>query len=157
VETYWEGLPEPVSPELALVDPVLREKLLSQWPLTDSHDDEPPDHCIDEPLDLPAAPVTASTDGSDAVEGHTRPSHVIAWGSVTTSCATAFAIAILGLSQHPGKTVLPPPAAPAVAVVTAYTPPAAPVDQRSETEKRALAALLRSPMRDPFSHASPGR
>ena len=159
MEIYWEGRhPEPVSPELALVDPVLRETLLSRSRLTGSSRAEPSFDLIGQPLVLPPPPIPASARSGAATGGEQmRRSHVIAWTSVTTSCATAFAIAMLAHSQHPRQTHATPPVGPAVAVVPMYTPSATPVEQRTEAEKRRLAILLRSPMRDPFSRASSSR
>jgi hypothetical protein len=150
VDTYWEGrTPEPISPELALVDPVLREKLLSQS--RPSVAELLVDLVV--PLDLPAAAVPAAGPGEDvAGERRTRWSRLVAWGSVTASCATALALAAVAFTEHPhGAGAVPPVAPAALSVVTAYTPPAPPVDQRSPAEKRQLASLLRAPMRDPFA------
>jgi hypothetical protein len=130
VEFYWEGWQfEPVSPELALVDPVLRERLLAQ------------------PVVLPAPPMPDPPLGGRQI----RRSDIIAWTSFAASCATVLALVTLARFQHPRHTPPTPSVGPVVALVTTYTPPAAPIDQRSDAEKRELAALLRSPMRDPFS------
>jgi hypothetical protein len=63
---------------------------------------------------------------------------------------------VLAHSQHPGRARPATIVAPTVAVATAHTPPPAAADQRSAAEKRELAFLLRSPMRDPFAPASSG-
>jgi hypothetical protein len=154
VETYWEGAQaEMVSPELALVDPVLRERLLSQSPVVGRGTAEPP---VDS---TPVEPPTPSG-------GRVRRGRVVAWTSISASCAVAFAIVMFALAQHPSGAHAIPPAGPAVAVVTTYTPPATvtpaqtavttstTVDQRSEADKIRLQVLLRAPMRDPFARSS---
>jgi len=120
-----------------------------------------------DPIGAPFAPSTqAVPDATPTVAeqggGQTRRGRVVAWTSVTTSCAAAFAIVMLAHAQHPNGTHAIPPASPAVAVVTTYTPPptvtppatTTTVDQRSEADKIRLQVLLRSPMRDPFARTS---
>jgi hypothetical protein len=162
VETYWEGSQaEVVSPELALVDPVLRERLLSQSRPGRKGNAEPATDPIDEPpVSTPTVPDSTPSE-AELGRGPTRRGRVIAWTSVTASCAAAFAIVALAYAQHPSGTHAPP-ASPAVAVVTTYTPPptvtppaaTTTVDQRSEADKIRLQVLLRSPMRDPFARTS---
>jgi hypothetical protein len=135
VEFYREGWqPELVSPELALVDPVLREKLLSCAPVVEA---------VGEPPVLPAPAL------ADVLP--MRRGDVIAWTSVVASCATAFALVMLAHFQHSPKPHPTPVVAPRIALITTYTPPPAPTDTRSEAQKLELASLLRSPARDPFS------
>jgi hypothetical protein len=86
-----------------------------------------------------------------------RRGDVVAWTSLTASCGTALALVMLAYSQHPHQAWPTPPVGPAVAFVTTYTPPTAPIEQKTDAEKRRLALLLRLPMRDPFSRADSGR
>jgi hypothetical protein len=146
VEFYWEGWQrELISPELALVDPVLREKLLSQ--------PEPPtDHEV-APLDS----VEPTPELQAFVSEYPRRNNTVAWASLTASLVTALALFVLALSQRPHHAPPAPAVAPtAVAIVTTYRPPAPPVDHRTEAQKLELEALLRSPARDPFSPVSSG-
>jgi hypothetical protein len=159
VELYWEGWQtEPVSPELALVDPVLREKLLARPRPSASTLVVPSVDWIEQPLVLPASAIPEPTRREAATDGRQiRGSDVIAWTSFAAACGTALALVLLAHSQHARRIHVPQPVGPVVALVTTYTPPAAPLEQRTEAEKRRLAILLRSPMRDPFSPASSGR
>ena len=159
MELYWEGWqPEPVSPELALVDPVLRERLLSHPRLNTVTPAVQVVDWIVPPLVLPAPPMPDPARGGAAREGgQMRRGDIVAWTSLTASCGTALALVMLAHSQHPRPIRPAPPARPAVAFVTTYTPAAPPLEQKTEAEKRRLALLLRSPMRDPFSRASSGR
>jgi len=150
VEVYWEVrepellVSELVSPELALVDPLLRERLLAQSRLHGSLRAEPQVQPIQEP------PVLAEPGGAQLRRGQ-----AVAWALVTTSCAAALAITTFALARGTGRPAVAPPAPPVVAVVTSSTPPRATpvVDHRTEAQKLELAVLLRSPMRDPFSPA----
>jgi hypothetical protein len=159
VETYWEGrLPEPVSPELALVDPVLREKLRLQSLTAAGGLGERRAEAIGQLLVFPSPLVHASAPRASATRREQmRRSDVIAWTLVAMSCATAFAVAVLAHARHPHRAPAAPLVRPVVAVIPTYTPSATTVEQLTEAEKRRLALLLRSPMRDPFSRASSNR
>jgi hypothetical protein len=159
VELYWEGWQtEPVSPELALVDPVLRARLLARPRLGGSTLVVPSVDWIGQPPVLPASAIPEPARGEAATDGRqVRRSDVIAWTSFTAACGTALALVVLAHSQHARRIHVPQPLGPVVALVTTHSPPAAPLEQRTEAEKRRLAILLRSPMRDPFSPASSGR
>jgi hypothetical protein len=162
---------ELLSPELVLVDPELRRQLLAQprRVASPTRDFSPP--AIHSPQGLrlaapiPRAPAPRAHAAPESRSSLKLSSLVIAATSVTAALALILTQTLSfhndrpargndrparGAATPPKSGVLTPPAQ-IVAVVPAYTPPAAPVKRLGPPDEHRLASLLRLPMRDPFA------
>jgi hypothetical protein len=149
--------PEPISPELVLVDPALRRQLLVSLKQT-----LPPMRSVLLPIESAhrvSAPErirsgTANTAASARRSPLERTCLAIAWTTAAAAVATSLT---LGLLQRPASTETTQASSQAgpapVVVVAPYTPAPTQTQHRSASDRRRLAQLLQAPMRDPFAPA----
>jgi hypothetical protein len=152
---------EVLSPELVLVDPELRRRLLSR-PSQPATATQPRRPSTWPPLRVAAAKPPAPMPAARTAKrrGASKRAYVF----VTAAAIVAVTAVILAQTMAVRPTVPEAPTAPAAAVATPaqtvtveahFTPPP-PAKHLSAGEKQRLASLLRMPMRDPFAPATPG-
>jgi len=136
-----------ISPELALVDPVLRRQLLTELELVPVRR---PGSVAESPLERPAPASHAEPPANRARGALERTCLAIGWA---TAAAIIMGSVTLGLAhglQNGSSSQTGQEPSPLIAIAP-YTPPTPQVRHLSATERHRRAELMRLPIRDPFA------